>query len=85
MSGGTGLGIYMLAVVGGVTFVGCCLLFSPVRTTRLLNDSFVIIPKVGGRHAGLKRVIAMTAGAALIFYGAYLVNSIFRLVHTLGH
>lgn len=48
----------------------------PGRVTRLLNEAFVIVPRVDGRFAPVKRVIAMLIGAALVGYGAFFLYDV---------
>ena len=65
------LAICALMGVGGALFV------IPGRMTRLLNDAFVIVPKVEGRYPLVRRAIAMLVGVVLISYGVMIAWDFF--------
>ncbi|MFD3452037.1 hypothetical protein ACFWVC_07620 [Streptomyces sp. NPDC058691] len=71
MRGFAGASLVAVLAVGVMVGLGCCLMVIPARTTRFLNEAFVVVPVVGGRHYWLKRAIATVAGATLILYGVY--------------
>lgn len=57
--------------------IGGALLIAPGRMTRLLNEAFVIVPRIDGRYPVVRRVIAMLIGVLLISYGAMLAWDLF--------
>ncbi|MFI6760966.1 hypothetical protein ACIBF5_17705 [Micromonospora sp. NPDC050417] len=73
MRGGMGTVLLMVLLSGALFGLGGALLVVPGRTTRLLNDAFFVVPRVGGRYQPVKRVVAMLVGLALIGYAAFLV------------
>src|ERR1700754_869706 len=77
MRGGFGTVLLMVLLSGGLLTLGASLLIVPGRATRLLNDAFVIVPRVDGRFKGIKRVVAMLTGLALIGYAAFLIYDFF--------
>jgi hypothetical protein len=74
-----GMGITLLIVLlsGALLTLGGSLMIVPGRTMRLLNDAFVIVPRVDGRFKAIKRAVAMLAGVALIGYAAFLIYDFF--------
>jgi hypothetical protein len=72
-----GTALLVAFLVGGLLLVGGGLLIVPGRFTRLLNEAFVIVPRVGGRQQVVKRAAAMVVGAALVGYAAFLAWDVF--------
>ncbi len=70
------IAVVILAICALVA-VGGALLTIPGRMTRLLNDAFVIVPKVEGRYPLVRRAIAMAVGALLIGYGVMIAWDFF--------
>jgi hypothetical protein len=77
MRAGMGTTLLMVLLSGGLLTLGGSLLIVPGRTTRLLSDAFVIVPRVDGRFRPIRRAVAMLTGVALIGYAAFLIYDFF--------
>ena len=67
----------VILVICALVGVGGALLIIPGRMTSMLNDAFVIVPRVDGRYPVVRRVIAMAVGGLLISYGVMIAWDFF--------
>ncbi|MFJ4844809.1 hypothetical protein [Streptomyces sp. NPDC088733] len=69
-------GATLVAVLAALTLLGLglCLVVIPGRTTRFLNEAFVVVPVVDGRRHRLKRAGALVIGSLMVLWG-------FRFAH----